>query len=104
MQHHAHAHSRANIRRTSGQIPQPLVEGIRHLAFDQIVDLVDLFPCRLQVESAVHDLDAQMIFFVHHQTELLVGIDGHAARPLPFREFTADELSFNQELPIDGWQ
>ncbi len=63
--------------------------------------MVDLFPGGLQVQSALHDLDPQVVFFVDHQAEFLVRIDGH--RPSAFRlgMLPADQLTFHQELAID---
>ena len=52
----------------------------------------------------MHALDAQVIFFVDHQADLLVRIDHHAAGALRFGMFAADELPFDQKLPIDAVQ
>ena len=47
MQHHADPHAGAHVRRAGGQIPQPIVECVGDLLFDQIVDPVHLIPNRL---------------------------------------------------------
>ena len=66
------------------------------------IDFVDLCPDAAQIESAVHALDAQMIFFVHHQADLLGGVDHDAPRTAAIGQFAADQLALDQELSIDG--
>jgi hypothetical protein len=49
-------------------------------------------------------LDAQMIFLVDHQADLLAAINGHAAGPFAFGMLAADELALDQELPIQPFE
>ena len=67
MKHHADSHAGADIGRTGGQISPTFMERIHQMRFDKVIDTADLFPCGLQVQPAVHDLNTQMIFFVNHQ-------------------------------------
>ena len=66
-----------------------------------IVDAVYLLPSRVHVQTAVHALNAQMIFFVDHQANLLARIDHHAPRALRVGMFAANELPLHEELPIN---
>ena len=80
------------------------MKSVIHLFGNQVVDPINLLPSGLHVEPAVHALDAQMIFLVDHQTDLLVRIDDHAAGPLGFGMFPADKLPLDEKLPIDAVQ
>ena len=71
-------------------------------SLDQVVDAVDLLPDALQVQAALHDLDAQVVLFVDHQAELLVAVDGHGAGALALGVLAADQLAFDEELAIDA--
>jgi hypothetical protein len=42
-----------------------------------------------------------MIFFIDHQAHLLHAIDGNASSPLRVGVLPADELPFDEELPVD---
>ncbi len=52
----------------------------------------------------MHALDAEMIFLVDHQADLLAAVDGHAAGALAFGMFAADQLPLDQKLPVDAFQ
>ena len=104
VQHDAHAHARADVRRAGGQIAQPLVEGVGHLLLDQVVDAVDLLPDAAQLQPALHHLDPQMVLLVDHQAELLAAVDGHGAGALALGVFAADQVPLDEELAIDFLQ
>jgi hypothetical protein len=75
MQHHAHAHPGADVRRAGREIAEPFVEGVGDLRFDEVVDLVDLLPGGVQIESRLEHLNPEVILLVHHQADLLVVVD-----------------------------
>src|SRR5208337_583811 len=77
VQHHAHPHSRADVRGAGRQVAEPFVEGVSDFFFNGVVDGVDLFPDAVQVEAALHDLDPQVVFLVDHEAEFLGLVDGH---------------------------
>jgi hypothetical protein len=77
------------------------VEGIGHLLFDEIVYTVDLLPDALEVEPAVHHLDAKVVLFVDHQAVPFVSIDGHGAGTGTFGVLAADEVPFDKELAVE---
>ena len=104
VQHHAHAQAGADVRGAGGQIAELRVIGVGDLLGEQRVDAVDLLPGGLQVEPAVHHLDAQMVLLVDHQADLLVAVDGHAAGALAFGMFAADQLPLDEELAVDALQ
>lgn len=101
MKHHADSQSSPDVGGTCGQIAILLHIGVGKFAFQLIVQPVDAFPSRVEIQPALHDLEAQVIFFVHHNTESLVGIEDHGPRALGFAELMADQLSFHQELAIE---
>ena len=49
----------------------------------------------------MQDLDSQVVFFVHHQADVFLARETDAARTVTFRQLSADELSFDEELAID---
>ena len=100
VQHHADPHAGADVGGAGGQVAPALVEGVGHMLLDQVVDVVDLFPGRLQVQPALHHLDAQMILLVDHQAERLARVDGHGSCPFALGVLAADQLSFDQELAV----
>ena len=51
------AHAGADIRGASGQIAQALMERIIEVRLDCVIDPVGHIPARIQVETAVHDLN-----------------------------------------------
>ncbi len=69
--------------------------------FDQVIDAVDLLPGRVQVQTALHHLDPQMVFLIDHQAEFLTGVNGHRPSPFGLRVLPADQLAFHQELAVD---
>ena len=104
VQHHAHAHAGADVRRAGGQVAEAVAEGVGDAGFDQVVELVDLLPGGAEVEPALHDLDPQVILFVDHHADLLARVDGHAAGALGLGMLAADELPLDQELAVDRFQ
>ncbi len=49
----------------------------------------------------MHDLDPKVILLVDHHAVLLTGIDGDRSGPIGIGNLTADQLAFDQELPIN---
>lgn len=101
VEHDADSQPGADIGRARGQVTQFLGEGVREFAFEQIVQFVHPFPCRGQIQSALHDLETQVVFFVDHDAEAFLGIQDDRAGSFRFAQLVADELSFHQELPIE---
>ena len=60
VQHHAHADSGPDVGWTRCQVAPLLVEREVHLLLQQVVDLADLFPARIEVEAAPQYLNAQV--------------------------------------------
>ena len=104
VQHHAHPHARADVGRAGGQVAELLVEGVGDVLLDEVVDAVDLLPDALQVQAALHDLHAEVVFLVDHQAELLAAVDGHGAGALALGVLAADEVPLDEQLPIDAFQ
>ncbi len=63
-----------------------------------------MFPGRAKVEAAFEDLDPQVVFFVDHDAHLLALIDEHRAGAIGIGVLAADELAFDEELPVDCFQ
>ena len=101
VEHHAHADAGAHVGRAGREIAKPRVKRIRHDLPDLLVDHLDLLPDPTQVEAAVDTLDAEVILFVDHQADLFELVDRHAAGPMGVGVFTADELPFDEKLPVD---
>ena len=101
VQHHAHPHAGADVGGAGRQVAQPLVEGVGDLLLDQVVDAVDLLPDAVQVQPALHHLDAQVVLLVDHQAELLVAVDGHGAGALALGVLAADQVPLDEELAVD---
>ncbi len=80
------------------------MEGVGDFFLDQVVDAVDLFPDALQVQPALHDLHAQVVFLVDHQAVFFAGVDDHRPGALAFGVFAADKVPFDEELPVDLFQ
>src|SRR5687767_1435970 len=72
--------------------------------FDEIVEGVDALPGPDEVQSAMHDLHAEVVLLVEHQADLLFGVDGGAASALRFGQLATDELAFDEKLVIDRLQ
>ena len=62
---------------------------------DQVVNLVNEVIRRMQVKSALHDLDPQVIFFIDHQAELFARVNRHGSCARSFTMLTADKLPFH---------
>ena len=77
------------------------MEGVGHLLFDQVVDAVDLFPNAVQIEPALHHLDAEVVLLVDHQAELFGAVDGHGAGALAFGVLAADQVPLDEKLAVD---
>ena len=104
MEHHAHADAGADVRRAGGEIAEAVAVGVGDAGFDQVVELVDLLPGRVEVEAAVEHLDPQVVLFVDHHADLLARIDGDAARALGLGMLAADQLPLDEELAVDLFQ
>ena len=63
--------------------------------------LVDLAARRLEIEPAVHHLDAQMVLFVDHHTELFVWVDRHGPGAFALGVLPADQLALDEELAVE---
>ena len=77
------------------------MESVQDRRFELVIQGVDSLPRRLQIESAVHHLDAQMIFLVDHHAVLLTGVNRDGTRAVRVGNLTTDQLAFDQELAID---
>jgi len=102
--HHTHPEPGADVRRAGGEIAKLLVEGVVHAAFQNIIQPRDLPPGGIQIEAAVHHLHAEMIFLVDHQAVGFLPVDRSGAGTVAFGQFVADELSLDEELPIERRQ
>lgn len=101
MEHHADAQAGPDIGGASGEVAQLFCEGVGKFALEDIVEIIHSLPCGLQVETALHDLQPKMVFFVDHDTESFLGVEDHCARSFGFAEFVADQLPFHQKLAIE---
>ena len=73
--------------------------------FDQVVDAVDLLPGAVQVQAALHDLDAEVVLLVDHQADLVsLGSMATPRAPCAFGQFAADQLPLDEELAVDAFQ
>ena len=100
MQHDADANTGSEIRRAGGQIAEPLVKGERQLMFQRIVEPIDPIPNRRKTEPGGHRLNPQMVLLVDHDAEILVAVDQNGPRLIVLDKFTADQLAFEEILPI----
>ena len=102
MQHHTDSHPRTDIRGAGGQKAESIVERIGHTLLDQVINVIDSFPSGLQVQTAVDDLNAQVILFIDQDAESFIGIDQYASRTVRFRQLAADQLPLHEELAIES--
>ena len=49
----------------------------------------------------MHHLNAQVIFFVHHDAERFARFDQHGSRTRTFGQLAADHLTFDQQLSVE---
>ena len=101
MKHHTYPQTRTYIGWTGSKVPQSLRKGVSQLAFELIVELVHALPCGLQVQATLYHLDTQVILFIDHDAEALVGIQDDGTGTLAFVQLMADQLSFHQKLAIE---
>lgn len=101
VEHDTDAQTGSHVGGARGQVSQGLREGVGELALKNIVEFVHPFPCRLQVEAAVHHLQAQVVLFVDHDAEAFFGVEDHRPSSLRFAQLMADQLPLHQELPIE---
>ena len=95
-------HACSNIGWASRQVSQLIMKSKIQMLLNQIVKAVDMLPGAFQIVAAFHDLDAQMIFFVDHQTDALGVIDCHGASSVGIGVFATDQLTLDQELAIEA--
>src|SRR5688500_17221679 len=103
MQHDAHTHPRADIRGPGTEITQAWMERVPQISFQVIVESADLLPRGLQIEAAMHHLQAKVVLLVHHDAEGFARFDQGAARALGIGQLAADKLPLNKELAVDVW-
>ena len=101
MEHDAHPDASADVGRAGREVAKAGVEGVGDDSFDLVVHHLDLLPGPEQIEPAVHALDAQVVFLVDHQADLLHHIDRNAAGALRLGMLAADELPLHQKLAVD---
>ena len=77
------------------------MEGVGDDSLDLVVDDLDLLPRAVEVEAAVHALDAEVILLVDHQAHLLEPVDRHPAGPLRVGMLAADELTLDKKAAVD---
>src|SRR5438552_10226852 len=101
---HRRSHSGADVGRARGQVSQLVAESIVQVLRQFIIDGVHRFPRGAKLESGSERLKPQMILFVHHRRDALVGEDEKAAKLAVVREVVADEMTLDQELAIERSQ
>ena len=101
MQHDRHADSRSHIGGADGQIAELLVEGEGEGLTQQIVNVIDLLPGSVELQSAPQDLNTKVILLVDHQRTGLAGRDAHAATPRRGGVLTTDQMTFDEHLAIN---
>ena len=104
MEHDAGAHAGADVRRTCRQIAEFFTEGVTQLLLQQVVDLVDVLPGFVQGQATAQHLKPKLIFLVDHEADRLALVEGDAARPLSSGDLAANQLPFDQELPVQRTQ
>ncbi len=104
MEHDAYSQTGADVGRAGGEIAEPVVVGVCNAGFDEVIELVDLLPGGPKIETALEDLNPQVVLFVNHHAHLLALIDEHRPSAFGVGMLAADELPFDQELTIDGFQ
>ena len=96
MEHGGGAQAGAEVGRAGGEEAELGGKGDFEIFFQGGVDLVGLFPSGLEVETAAHDLDAEVILFVDHDGAGLVAADDDG--PVgALGEFFADEVALDEE-------
>ena len=101
VEHHAHADPGADVRRAGGEVAPARVEGVGDDPLDLVIDNLDLLPRAVEVEAAVHALDAEVILLVDHQAHLFEPVDGDAPCALGIGMLAADQLPLDEEAPVD---
>lgn len=104
MQHDAATQTGANIRGAGGEVAEAVVVGVRDAGFDEIIQFVGLLPGGGEIEPTLEDLDSEVVLFVDHHAGLLALVDEDGAGTLGIRMFATDELTFDQELPVDRFK
>ena len=71
------------------------------MLFDHVVNGVGLLPGCVEIEPAIHNLNAEVIFFVDHQAEFFFGMDRDRPSAVTVGVLTTNQLSFDKKLTID---
>ncbi len=101
MQHHAHAQSRAQIRRARRQKTKALRKRKIQMFLQRIIQPIRLRPRLLQLQPRPQHLQPQMVLLIHHHADGFIVRNRHPARPFPRRMLLGDQMPLDQHLPID---
>ena len=71
------------------------------MLLELVVELVHDVPGVVQRQARVHHLDAQVVFLVDHDGDVLLRADGDAAGAVAAGELAGDELALDQELAVE---
>ena len=71
------------------------------MAFEQVVDPIDLLPCLFKLQSATKHLEAEMVFLIDHDRHGFVLPDRDAPGALGSRVRLADQMPFDQKLAVN---
>ena len=102
VQHNRDPDSCAEIGGAGGEVAISGAEGVIQFFFYDIVDVAYLLSALTYLHTAFEDLEAEVVFFVNHSGKEFLLCDDGASRAFAEGKMAADEVSFDEEVFIEG--